>query len=68
MTWLTCPSQYLGVGVSVIHVLPLNDLREHQEDVACWCKPKPDAEDERVIVHNAADGRESFERGERGYS
>lgn len=44
------------------HVVPLEDLREHDPDRACWCKP---VLDEGVIVHNAMDGREAFETGER---
>lgn len=64
MSWMLC-AQYLGAGVEIIHVIPLDDLREHQVDIYCYCFPTLDQQEERVIVHNAADGREAFERGER---
>lgn len=45
------------------HVLPLNDLREHDEHRGCWCEPdatqEPDAD--VVVVHHALDGRELVE-------
>jgi len=44
-------------------VWPLNDLRKHVINSArCWCRPYYD---ECVLVHNSADGREKYERGER---
>jgi hypothetical protein len=45
-----------------MHVLPLSDLREHEVSLECWCGP---VEDDGVVVHNALDGREAYERGER---
>lgn len=45
-----------------VHVVPLNDLREHDLNGSCWCKP---THDEGVWVHHAMDGREAFETGER---
>lgn len=47
------------------HVLPINDLRDHAAKPDCWCKPKQDEEFPTVHVHNALDGRELVERGER---
>lgn len=44
-------------------VWPLDDLREHTMDERCWCKPF--LVDGTIVVHNAMDGRERFERGER---
>jgi hypothetical protein len=44
------------------HVYPLGDLREHYASLECWCVP---VEDDGVVVHNALDGREAYERGER---
>ena len=46
----------------LIHVIPTEDTREHLASEDCWCEPL--AEDS-VRTHNAADGRELFERGER---
>jgi len=49
------------------HVVPINDLREHEteDNLDCWCRPGTDAEDETIAVHNSLDGRELIERGER---
>ena len=55
--------------MSLVHVLPINDLRVHAEHGAdCWCEPRVldegvDAAGEpaRVIVHHSADGRERWE-------
>lgn len=44
-----------------IHVIPLNDWREHIESKQCWCKPK---EVDGVIVHNVMDQRQKYETGE----
>lgn len=44
------------------HVYPLNDLREHIIEGECWCGAY---DDDGVIIHNALDGREKFETGER---
>ena len=48
-----------------IHVIPLNDLREHESNRECWCHPRPDDEEHDVIVHQSLDGRETYETGER---
>lgn len=48
----------------IVHVLPIDDLRPHQEiGTDCWCEPEL-KEDGRLVVHNSADGREFKERGE----
>jgi len=43
------------------HVIPLDDLRPHEESSECWCAP---FDDEGVWVHNSMDKREFAERGE----
>lgn len=48
----------------LIHVVPLNDLREHETSIACWCRPTPDEGEPRVILHHALDQREKYESGE----
>jgi nicotinamide mononucleotide adenylyltransferase len=48
-----------------LHVLPIDDLREHSASRRCWCRPTPDDEEPHVFVHHAMDGREQYERGER---
>lgn len=47
------------------HVIPMNDLREHEFSEECWCKPVEDDDCINVYVHNSLDGREKFETGER---
>ena len=37
-----------------IHIVPLNDLREHIASVDCWCKPTED-EWRDVGVHHSGD-------------
>lgn len=44
------------------HVVPLNDLREHDAISDCWCDP---TYDDGVMVHHSMDRREEYERGER---
>lgn len=45
-----------------IHVVPVNDTREHDEIRQCWCRPRLEEAGLRVlVVHNSADGREYFE-------
>lgn len=49
-----------------VHVVPLNDLREHDLNGSCWCKPTLDnTEASPIWIHHAMDGREAFETGER---
>lgn len=43
------------------HVVPRHDVLHYWPQ--CWCKPA--VGDDRVIVHNALDGRKAFEGGER---
>jgi len=46
-----------------IHVLPMKDLREHDETRTCWCHPKVERVEGGVVVtHHSADGRELVER------
>ncbi len=55
-----------------VHVYPVDDSREHQVDGdACWCEPSYEYEMgwlDHVLIHNSADGREAFERGDRPYN
>lgn len=51
---------------NILHVVPVDDLREHDSNKECWCKPQLDPTDTGGLwVHNAMDGREQFETGER---
>jgi hypothetical protein len=44
-----------------IHVIPIDDWREHELTLTCWCHPVLD----EVVLHNSVDRREEYERGER---
>jgi hypothetical protein len=46
-----------------VHVVPLNDLREHIASLDCWCKPTEEDEWPDVLVHNSMDRREEYEAG-----
>ena len=48
----------------LIHVVPLNDLREHVARIDCWCRPTPEDDEPRVILHHALDQRKKYESGE----
>ena len=61
---MTASSVAPGDDVSRWHIVPINDWREHEPSCACWCNPQPDDEDDRVMLHNAMDQRDSLERGE----
>lgn len=39
----------------ILHVIPINDLKEHIESSDCWCGPEIR---DNLIIHNALDGRE----------
>lgn len=59
MTWCVVIEQ----AESGAHVVPIDDLRDHETVGPCWCRPFENADG--VMVHNSMDGREFFERGER---
>lgn len=61
MAWLVdCDSHPLD-----IHVMPLEDLRDHWPAKTCWCHPEDDELDEYgcVVMHQSMDGRERHESG-----
>ena len=53
----------LNWGVHIIdgksYVVPIDDVRAHDIAGLCWCEP---SNKDGVIVHNALDQREVFER------
>lgn len=52
---------------SPIHIIPLDDLREHTTTADCWCHPVLD-EEYGFYTHNSMDGRELYETGEKELS
>lgn len=57
MSWLVA-----NLGTEV-HVIPLLDLRDHEESAVCWCHPT-DPENDGVWVHKSLDQREKYETGD----
>lgn len=47
---------------SDLHVVPVNDLREHEMSMQCWCRPYRSVSEAIVVVHNSLDGREHAEQ------
>lgn len=44
------------------HILPINDIKQHEESSTCECNPSIIEESgELIIIHNAFDGREGAE-------
>jgi len=45
-----------------IHILPINDLKEHEETTTCECLPIVKFENgEMIVIHSSFDKRENFE-------
>lgn len=42
-----------------VHVIPVDDFREHEANKECWCKPS--IEDGYTVRHNPSDGRNLLE-------
>lgn len=46
----------------MIHITPINDLKEHEDSSTCDCEPSILEENgELICIHNAYDGREGLE-------
>lgn len=49
---------------TTVHVLPIDDTRDHVETPQCWCRPRVERVETylggwgTVITHHSADGRE----------
>ena len=49
--------------MSIYHIIPVNDLKEHEDSSTCHCSPSVCLEGGDIfIVHNSYDGREIIER------
>ena len=48
----------------IVHILPINDLEEHEELSTCKCNPKIEflENGDMMIVHNSFDRREVIEQ------
>ena len=48
--------------MSMWHIIPVGDLKEHEELSTCHCDPKVIVDgDSIIVVHGAYDGREAIE-------
>ncbi len=45
------------------HILPINDIKEHDENSTCICHPRVEMQPngDMLIIHNSFDGREHVE-------
>ena len=58
MMWTTQQTDF-----QTIHVYPLNDWQEHVLSERCNCNPITKSQPNgKIVVHNAFDGREEFEK------
>lgn len=47
----------------IYHIIPINDLKEHEDNSTCHCHPEVHLENNDIfIVHNSYDGREIKEK------
>ena len=44
-----------------LHIIPINDFREHESSTECWCKPQLTDGLDNCYTHPSADGREHLE-------
>lgn len=51
--------------MSIVHVIPVDDLKEHTKETTCACEPRVDVvEGGMIVVHMAYDGRHLIEQVE----
>lgn len=48
----------------IIHIIPNNDLIEHEQDSTCHCSPTATIQDggDIILIHNSYDHRECIEQ------
>lgn len=50
-------------GMSIVHVLPIDDFRLHIEQSTCECQPRVEVvEGGMIVVHHSWDNREVIEQ------
>ena len=55
---------YIKQKTIMIHVIPIDDLKEHEESSSCNCTPTMiEVNGEFILSHNSYDGRELIEQG-----
>lgn len=48
-----------------LHIIPTEDLRDHEPRMTCWCRPTEDCDTPGLWAHHSMYLRERFEEGER---
>ena len=53
-------NEQLNQNKMILHIVPINDLKEHTEESTCECGPEAEILEngDIMIIHNAYDGRE----------
>ena len=41
----------------MVHVVPIDDMIEHDDSTMCICEPTVEFNNEILVLHNALDGR-----------
>jgi hypothetical protein len=59
----------LDLGDNTFHVIPVADLKDHEDSAHCWCKPQVEksAKGRVVVSHNSLDGREFLQDVPKGH-
>lgn len=49
--------------MAIWHILPCNDIEEHDENTTCKCHPRVEMQEngDMLVIHNSFDGREAIE-------
>lgn len=63
MSWKSVTCQYPDTLAMEYHVVPNNDLREHECAQECWCHPTKDDDFPNIFTHHSMDLREQYENG-----
>lgn len=61
--WIAVTWTHPDGSVIEHQVMPINDLREHEDNEDCWCGPTEDEDEPNLWVHHAMDRREEYEAG-----
>lgn len=48
----------------LLHILPINDIKPHEDTTTCHCNPSVEVTDsgDMMVIHNSFDGRENYEK------
>lgn len=49
--------------INEVHLIPLDDYREHEPNTECWCKPRESEYEIDHYIHNPLDNRFMYQLG-----